>query len=203
MVVSAYERARQAGQGAVRTAILDTATRLLVAEGAGSLTVRRIAAEVGCSTKVIYTMFGGKDGLVEALWLEGFARLGQHLARVPEDLEPAAYLEALGWAYREYALAEPEYYRVMFQDAVPGFEPSPEAVSYSKSTLAYAVRAVAACMRAGVLRDGDPAAVADALWMALHGAVSLELARMVDPAQAADRFRLLLATLLDGLRTGR
>lgn len=203
MMTSVYERARQAGQGAVRTAILDTATRLLVAHGVGALTVRRIAAEVGCSTKVIYTMFGGKDGLVEALWQEGFARLSRHLARVPEDPDPVAYLEALGWAYREYALAEPEYYRVMFQDAIPGFVPGPESVACSKGSLAFAVRGAAACMAAGRIPQGDPAEIADVLWMALHGAVSLELARMVEPEQAAERFRLLLATLLDGLRTGR
>jgi hypothetical protein len=37
--------------------------------------MRRIASEVGCSTSVRYTMFGGKAGVVEALWAGGFERL--------------------------------------------------------------------------------------------------------------------------------
>jgi Transcriptional regulator len=203
MTISAYERAQRVGQAAVRTAILDAATRLLVAEGVGSLTVRRIAAEVGCSTKVIYTMFGGKEGLMEALWLEGFARFGRRLEAVPANPDPIAYLEDLALAYREYALAEPDYYRVMFQRVVPGFEPGGEAVEFAKRTLGYAVRGVAAAMAAGRIAEGDPAEVADVVWMALHGAVSLELARMLEPEEAADRFRRLIATLVDGLRPGR
>ncbi|MFD0660124.1 TetR/AcrR family transcriptional regulator [Thermocatellispora tengchongensis] len=67
-MTTAYEKAQLAGQNAVRTAILDAAIRLLADEGPAALTVRRISGDVGCSTKVIYTMFGGKDGLVEALW---------------------------------------------------------------------------------------------------------------------------------------
>ncbi|MEV5411823.1 TetR/AcrR family transcriptional regulator [Thermopolyspora sp. NPDC052614] len=197
MVFSAYVKAQRAGQEAVRTAILDAATRLLVAEGVAALTVRRIAGEVGCSTKVIYTMFGGKDGLVEALWLEGFARFGRRLAEVPVGDDPVAYLRALAWAYRDYALAEPDYYRVMFQRTVPGFKPGPEAVRTAKATLGFVVRGVEACMKAGRITEGDPVAVAEVFWMAIHGAVSLELAQMIEPDRAADAFRLMATMVLD------
>jgi AcrR family transcriptional regulator len=195
MAISAYERAQRSGQEAVRTAILDAATRLLVAEGVGALTVRRIATEVGCSTKVIYTMFGGKDGLIEALWLEGFARFGRRLGRVPAGDDPVAYLLDLGWAYRDYALAEPDYYRVMFQKVVTGFTPKPEAVAAAKATLGFAVRAVEACMAAGRVPQGDPVAFAEAFWAAVHGAVSLELARMMEPDRAAAAFRLMMTLM--------
>jgi AcrR family transcriptional regulator len=36
-------------------------------DGPDALTMRRIAAEAGSSTTVLYTMFGGKAGIAEAL----------------------------------------------------------------------------------------------------------------------------------------
>ncbi|MFC7587346.1 TetR/AcrR family transcriptional regulator [Nonomuraea antimicrobica] len=152
MAGSAYQQAQREGQGVVRAAVLEAAKRLLATEGPGALTVRRIAGEVGCSTKVIYTLFGGKDGLSEALWLEGFARFERRLVEVPPDDDKLARLHAGLLAYREYALSEPDYYRVMFQGAMPGFRPGPEALLAAKRTFDLLVRGVAECLEAGVLR---------------------------------------------------
>ena len=56
-------------------ALLDAASELLASEGAGGLTVRRIAADAGCSTMGVYSRFGNKDGVVDHLYMEGFRRL--------------------------------------------------------------------------------------------------------------------------------
>jgi len=76
--------------------------------------MRRIAADVGCSTSVLYSMFGGKAGVTEGLWLEGFARLRARLEGV-EGRDPLDRLAEMGRAYRANALANPTYYSVMFQ----------------------------------------------------------------------------------------
>src|ERR671914_2944683 len=67
-----YALAQRRGQEALRRALLDGASGLLVAEGPGALTMRRVAAVAGCSTTVLYTMFGAKEGLADALYREGF-----------------------------------------------------------------------------------------------------------------------------------
>jgi hypothetical protein len=47
-------------------------------------------------------------------------------------------------------------------------------------------------MDAGALVPGDPRVVAEVLWAAVHGSVSLELAgHFPDPATAAERFQTL------------
>ena len=74
-VVTNYQEERSRGREALRRGLLDAAGRLLVEEGPGALSMRRISRQVNCSTKVLYTMFGGKRELVEELWLEGFDRL--------------------------------------------------------------------------------------------------------------------------------
>ena len=121
---SAYGQAYAAGRQAVRQLILDTASRLLETEGPDALTMRRIASEAGCSTSVLYTMFGGKTGVTDGLWREGFERLRQALQQAEGD-GPLGRLAAMGRAYRANALANPAYYTVMFQRPIPGFEPSP------------------------------------------------------------------------------
>src|SRR5207248_11066416 len=106
-----YELAQARGQEALRTSLLEVAAELLSTEGPAALTMRRISAEAGCSTTVLYKQFGGKDGIAHALYLEGFARLRKRLEAVPEG-EPAEHLAALGRAYRENALAEANFYAV-------------------------------------------------------------------------------------------
>ncbi|MGW3344320.1 TetR/AcrR family transcriptional regulator [Nonomuraea rubra] len=196
MAVTAYQQAQREGQSVVRAAILEAAKRLLVTEGPAALTVRRISGEVGCSTKVIYTLFGGKDGLGEALWLEGFARFEQVLLAVPARDDPFERLHLGLMAYREYALSEPDYYRVMFQGALPGLNPSPEAVQAAKRTFGLLVRGVADCLDAGLLRGAEAVEIADVLWMAVHGAVGLEISGFFDREVAGRRFRLLCVSVL-------
>ncbi|HEY6708963.1 MAG TPA: TetR/AcrR family transcriptional regulator [Actinomycetota bacterium] len=189
---SAYGRAYAAGPRAVRRLVLDAASRLLEAEGPEALTMRRIAAEAGCSTSVLYTMFGGKPGVAEGLWREGFDRLRQAMEGVEAD-DPLRRLTALGQAYRASALANRAYYAVMFQRPIPGFEPSAEAYADSLRPLGILVDAVADCIRVGLFRPADPDHVAGVLWAAAHGAVSLELAGYEGASDAEARFQDLLA----------
>lgn len=196
MAVTAYQQAQREGQEVVRAAILDAASRLLVSEGPAALTVRRISGEVGCSTKVIYTIFGGKEGLGEALWREGFGRFERRLLAVPCQDDPLADLRAGLGAYRDYALAEPDYYRVMFMGAMPGFKPGPEAAQAAKRTLEMLVVAVRNCLEPGLLRGGTAEEIAELLWMAVHGAVSLEISGFFDPAEAERRYRALCSSVL-------
>jgi AcrR family transcriptional regulator len=192
-----YQRAQRQGQEVLRRTLLDAASGLLLAEGPGALTMRRVAAAVGCSTTVLYTMFGGKEGLADALYREGFERLRRRLEATGNDPDPLGRLGALAHAYRDNALAEGGYYGVMFQQAIPGFRPSSESLAVAGASLHVLARAVGAAMEAGVLAPGDPQAVAEVLWAAVHGAVSLELAgHFPEPEAALDRFRTLASAAI-------
>ena len=193
MAVTAYARARDRGAETMRRALLDTASRLLVKEGPQALTMRRVASAAGCSTTVLYTAFGSKDGIAGALYREGFARFAKLLAAIPASEDPLERLTALGHAYRENALENRSYYGVMFGGAVPGFVPSIEALTEAAGTLQVLVDQVQVCMDAGVFKQGDPQAVAEVLWAATHGAVSLQLAGFfADEQTALARFDTLM-----------
>jgi AcrR family transcriptional regulator len=143
-------------------------------------------------------MFGGKEGLAEALYREGFERLRRRLEAVADDDDdPLARLGALAHAYRANALAERAYYGVMFQQAIPGFQPSAASLTAAGASLEVLARAVRAAMDEGALRAGDPQPVAEVLWAAVHGVVSLELAgHFPGPGAAADRFQTLTSAAI-------
>ena len=206
MSPSATLRARAAADAVVRGEALEAAARLLAEAGPQALTMRRIATALGASTTVLYTVFGGKDGIADALYREGFERLRRRLEAARDRAaaaHPAERLAAVGGAYRQSALADRGFYAVMFSNAVPGYTPSPESVAAGQRSLAVLVDAVADCMAAGVMRPGAAAAagvaaagvagagaaaeVARMLHAAAHGAVSLELSGHFPDAATAER----------------
>ncbi|MFE9560268.1 TetR/AcrR family transcriptional regulator [Streptomyces sp. NPDC006487] len=187
-----YTRTQAQGQEALRAALLDLAARLLAAEGPSALTMRRIANEAGCSTTVLYRHFGAKDGIAEALYREGFARLRRSLEAVPPSADPPTHLADLGRAYRANALTERNLYQVMFAGLIPGFTPTPEARAVAAASLEVLREAVRACAAAGVLRPAvDVDEVTDIIWAAAHGSITLELAGHFTAQTAEHRYRTL------------
>jgi AcrR family transcriptional regulator len=183
-----------------QTAILAAAIDILQREGAGSLTVRSVASLAGCSTTGVYTWFGGKNGLVDAIFIDGFQRFGQAVDAVLRRADPLAWLTARALAYREWALANPTHYMVMFGKAVPDYEPSESAMLASIATFESMVAATGAAIDAGKL-TGEPFDVAHHLWAGIHGYVSLELAGMdlgESPVQRARTYKAGVRRLLYG-----
>ena len=170
-----YLRLRAQTEEAVKRGLLDAAGRLLADEGPADLSLRRIASEMACSTTVIYSLFGNKDGLANALYLEGFERLGHALAQVDESLPPVACLQAISRAYRENSIRNATYYRVMFGGVIPLFTPPPESRRRAWSTLKITIRTIERAMTSGEFAPGDPVKGARLIWAAMHGVVSLQL----------------------------
>jgi AcrR family transcriptional regulator len=166
---------------AVRTALLETAARLIATEGLGGLTLRRLADEVGTSTMAVYTHFGGMQNLRQEVRREGFARLRAHLDCVRPGADPLADLARLGWAYHDNALENPNLYRAMFMDHA---EPAPDGIGLD--TFEQLVAGVDRCLAAGRFRRADPYALAFQLWSMAHGVIALQLSSLLDASLALD-----------------
>src|SRR5262245_26745665 len=182
--------------------ILEAASELLSKEGASALSVRRIAAAAGCSTMGLYSRFGGKDGVVDELYAEGFERLVEGIRQNPLTDDPLADLRRGLHCYRDTALANATHYMVMFGGAVPGFEPSPESHELAHGAFAGLVAKVARCTEAGVL-EGSPERIAEVLWGSIHGLVMLELVG-INPltSDVETRFEEALDVLFRGFGRG-
>lgn len=177
-------------------ALVDVAERLLREEGPHAVSLRRVAEAADTSTQAVYTCFGGKPGLIDALYREGYARLADRLAEVDADLEPLDRIRALGAAYRERALADPHLYELMTAHPIAGYEPPAASRRAARATLQPLVDAAGDAVSAGLL-VGEPARIAHLLWAAGHGFVGLELHGLApDDPDAA--YRRMTDALLDG-----
>ena len=171
-----------------KNSILAAAIEILHSEGAGALTVRSVAKAAGCSTTGVYTWFGGKNGLVEAIFIDGFARFGNALVRARKKGGVEGSPRGLAQAYRKWALANPTHYMVMFGRAVPDFRPSADALIQARATFEHLVQSTSELMQSSGV-SGSPLEVAYHVWAGIHGYVSLELAGMDMAENTAERAR--------------
>ncbi len=176
-----FRQAQENLRSTLRQGMLDAATRLLTEEGPSALTVRRVADAVNCSTTLLYSLFGGKDGLSNELYLEGFARLRIEFEAAAARSDQQGTQQGLdrillhARIYHSYAKQNPSYYMVMFGDAIAGFVPPVESRKQAWESLAVLIETFDACMQSGALPRSNPVAAARLLWAAMHGATSLEL----------------------------
>ena len=157
-----------------------TATRdLLVREGYGSLTMRKIARRVGCSVGSLYLHFEGKDALLYALLDTGYGRLQEAMDAVSTEVPAAAAdrLRHLIRAYLDFGLANPEYYEILFMIHPKEMARFPDALYARTQAL---LEPVEGAIQAYAEEIGAPLAdsrlAVVALWSAVHGLLSLLLA---------------------------
>ena len=184
-----------------RQLLLDAAGRLAGAEGAGAVSVRRLAEDVGTTTRAIYSLFGSKEGIVRALYRLGFEGLDAHLASVDPVGDPIEELRRLGIAYRRAALAQPHLYELMFGRPVAEFAPRDPDYEFARGTLDRLRQAVRRAAEDGRLH-GDVENATMQLWALVHGLTSLELGGVPTATDYEKIWASALDNLLAGLQSG-
>src|SRR2546430_12044349 len=99
--------------------------RVLAERGAAELTVRRVAEVAGASTMGIYTRFGSRTGMLEAIYRRGFEMLRDALTEARDAAPVGSRPIPLAIAYRRFAPAHPPPYAPMFERPLPRVRPSP------------------------------------------------------------------------------
>lgn len=85
----AERRRRRAAERRLR--VVEAARGLFAARGFASTTVAAVAGEAGVSPETIYKTFGGKAGLVRAIWQDALAGTGpEHAERRADAIAAAA-----------------------------------------------------------------------------------------------------------------
>jgi len=163
---------------ALRRRLLERAGELLSSDGPDAVSLRKIATDVNTSTTAVYSLFGGKPALLEALYDEAFNRFGAHLTAVPVTEDPAEDLVQIGLAYRRSALADPQFYSVLYSKVV---EPTKAMSRAAGRTFAPVINTVRRAIERKVFVNEDPEQIAMSMWGIAHGLVSLELGGNLPP----------------------
>ena len=196
---TSYADMREATRDLLRQNLVDAADYLITKEGPSALTVRRIAEELDASTKVIYSLFGGKDGVANELYLEGCARLREAMESVPKQEVVSHYLRKSAWAYWDFARANPSYYRVMFANAIPNFKPKPENMQAVVAAFAAFEQTLFAYHAEDKLPTENMVETIHFIWATLHGVISLYLAQHFTEEEARARYEIAIDAIIGHL----
>jgi AcrR family transcriptional regulator len=193
------KRARSSDdRDAARGRLCDAAARLFLEEGEAALSMRRLAAEVGCSPMAPYRHFADKEALVAAIRAQAFNRLADALDGVAQGNRRRA--ADIGEAYVRFARENPAAYKMMFDLAQPDEAAYPDLAAAAARARVAMSGYVRELVEAGVL-VGDPVELGYVFWAAIHGLIVLDLAGRIpaDPGFEALR-RRTLGALMRGLR---
>ncbi len=163
--------------------ILDTTRKLLIKDGYGNLSMRKIAREINYSATSIYLHFESKDALCHALIDEGMCLLLEQQSRIAEMHPDDVFmrLRALCAGYVSFGLQYSEYYEIMFL-IHPDFENRFPVSSYrqARRNLELFKRTLDQGVVERKIEPQDTYAATNVVWASLHGVVSILLARRLD-----------------------
>ncbi len=180
---------------------LEAAEAILAAEGAGALSVRRIAQSIGYTHGTLYLVFRNLDGLLLELNGRTLDALAAALERAGAAAPAGAdRLHALARGYLDFATGNPARWRLVFEHHLPPGQHTPDWLT-GKIARAHALldEALAGCGVAAHARS----ALGLALWCAIHGVTVLALdGKLVDAAgeavSAEPMLRRTVTTFLAG-----
>ena len=203
--VNASRTARERVRAELTREITDVARGQLATEGAGGLSLRAVARELGMVSSAIYRYFPSRDDLLTALIIDGYNALGEVAERADAGCPArdfAGRWRAVCQAIRDWALAHPHEYALVYGSPVPGYQAPEQTIGPAARAATVFGAIVSQAGQAGVIRlpDGLPplpvsfagdaarlresalaglpdavAAAAVATWAALFGLVSFEL----------------------------
>ena len=181
----------------LRNKLIMTARNVVRESGMVAFNLRMIAEQAETSTQAIYTLFGGKAGLVLALYQHFVIELEQRLLLIVPHSTPIQLIYQTAQIYREQALSDSELYLSAT---------SPIAAEADVLGMLYNSQAFA--LFVGFIERGaadklllpieDPRATAKVLWSTVHGAVLFELCTR-EPHVRTNMVNELLPILLRGL----
>ena len=204
--MNASRTARERVHAELTREITEIARRQLATEGATGLSLRAVAREMGMVSSAIYRYFPSRDDLLTTLIIDGYNAVGAAVEKAEAACPPEDY--AGRWlaacrAVRNWALAHPHEYALVYGSPVPGYQAPERTIGPASRPAVVVGKIIGDAYRAGAtaelpgplapvpasftpdaarLRDaileGVPdhiAAAALIAWSGLFGLVSFEL----------------------------
>ena len=200
---------REREKSETRDKILDAAREIFITEGYEGVSLRKVAEKIEYSPTAIYVHFSDKEELFRELCHQDYARLAQVFQSSVMSTDPIARLKQIGAIYIDFGTRYPNHYKFMFMTPHPVHElddqdramhgnPEKDAYAFLKWAVQQAIDA--GCFH-GEVQDAE--VVSQTLWAAVHGVISLEIAKgcdaWVDWRPIEERAEMMLDVTLRGL----
>jgi AcrR family transcriptional regulator len=157
--MNASRSARERVRAELTREITETARRHLATEGAAGLSLRAVAREMGMVSSAVYRYFPSRDDLLTALIIDGYNAIGAAAERADaaraRDDHGGRWLSACR-AVRDWALAHPHEYSLVYGSPVPGYQAPQQTVGPASRVAAVFGKIISDAQASGVL---DPPAL--------------------------------------------
>lgn len=183
--VTTYPKAKLQHAEVLRLNIIEAAASIMQEYGPEAVTIRKVAEKMECPTKIIYNLFGNKEGLAKELFLEGCKLLAAAFQAIPKQDELNLYLSDLGQAYWEFSRNYTSYYMVMFGGAFSEFKPEEESLTAIFTALQQVIAVITSAIEQGFIVEKDPILVVNLVWASLHGVIHLHLGGHIQNEETA------------------
>ncbi|WP_208615941.1 TetR/AcrR family transcriptional regulator [Streptomyces cellostaticus] len=187
--------------GDLRSALLKSAERTLRDKGAGALSLRELARDIGVSHAAPGRHFKDKQALLDALALDGYERLNQALDTASGH--PGRTLEermtALARAYLGFAVENPELLELMFARKHHPDSSAQLASAVDRSLNSF-TGMIADAQERGEIVPGDPERITMVAAASLHGLAALIASCALEAEEALAGLDAHVHLLLHGLR---
>lgn len=102
------------------------ALQLMAVGGPGAITLRAIAREMDMTANAVYSYFSTRDDLVTVLIRDVYRELADAVIAARDSCaadDAAGRIMAWARAFRDWSLANPDGFRLIYGDPVPGYQP--------------------------------------------------------------------------------
>jgi AcrR family transcriptional regulator len=184
-----------------RGEILAAAERIFVEHGYEGATIRKIADEVGLSSTALYMHFPDKGAILQEICRNAFSVLTAAAASLSTgSAPPEVRLRAMIEAYAQFGFDQPNAYRLIYLTRPVEAREGAQTLSQELGAVVFSAFGdlVEETVAAGRM-EGDARAIAQSIWAAAHGVVSLMITKPYFPWVERDR---LVKTTLDAVFDG-
>ena len=159
--MNAGRTARERVRAELIREITEIARRQLATDGAAGLSLRAVAREMGMVSSAIYRYFPSRDDLLTTLIIDGYNAVGAAVEKAdaasPAEDYPGRWL-AVCRAVREWALAHPHEYALVYGSPVPGYQAPEHTIGPASRAAAVFGKIIGEAYRAGAVIAPGPAA---------------------------------------------
>jgi AcrR family transcriptional regulator len=204
--------ARNADEKAkLKVKILEAAREIVIRDGFGALSIRKLAEKIGYTPGNIYLYFAGRDEIAREICRQSYAEILAAIEQAARVKDPMERLKALLKSYADFAEARPETYKLAFMQ-----DPQFNEVMFRQTAIdeesgaghqafRLIVDALGELKKTGKIdKHASTRQLAEVLWAGVHGVVSLKLIYPAFPATSTrELVKTMIRTLINGLRVER
>jgi AcrR family transcriptional regulator len=158
MTASVPRTARERARAEITAEILDAARGHLATDGAPALSLRAIARDLGMASSALYRYFKSRDELLTRLIIDAYDALGEAAEAREAAVEPndlAGRFAATCSAVRDWALAHPNEYALIYGSPVPGYVAPADTVRPASRVTTLLLRIIVEAAAAGRIPEED------------------------------------------------